>query len=667
MKNTKTEPKFLWRILFSLLFIVPLVYSNVSIDWIIPLRSVITAALIVITGFYAIRKKLVFPTGFLKNKSFLLLLLYILTGFFSYFSVINKSEFFASSSYKLLLPLLITTIYFIFNSIEKPVEKVSQYIIYSSFIFIFISLTQATFNFFAFVPATFLGSSTFANINMLSTAVIMSIPFSVFGIYKFGMVHRITAYCNIFMAAYTVTFLRTRSVWVAAILSSITTLVLLMIARKKSNFKLLNRKTITILILIVSAIIIAVTAYVIIDKYFPDFGATQRMKKDVLGGSTVSVRLNVWKKSLGMIKDHPLLGVGNGNWSLRINEYGTAGMRSERGEFSYKRPHNDYVWIASENGIPALIIYMLFLLSVYFTGISKLLKADKMNWEIVIALFGLKAYGIVALFSFPGERVFNLILLAIFCVIILKSNEKTEKRSFEKYPWLVFTMISLIFAGVSISRFQSDVYMRKIADSRQEIDQLRVAAAQKRIPGHTADLKINTLRSNIIKYADNAYTPVYSIDPSMTHVLAYKAKMLFDMGKYKESVKVYNQTLKEHPCHFYTLFSTALTYDKLRNSSEEMRIHKRILELAPKFPGTLLELSAKSAHKNETDEAYNYFKDADKKINIVRYNSIAMMLTEQYLKKNEPEKARMAFNHIEGDIPVPKYKELKNALNTLTK
>ncbi len=665
MNKTKEEPKFLWRLLFALLFVTPLLYTNITIDWIIPIRSVFAAIVIVLTAAYSLRRKLAFPTALLKNRSFQFLILYILAGLITFFSALNKHEFFAATSLKLLLPLLIVGLYIIFRNIENPVEKSSSYVIYGSFVFTLISLLQVTFNVLEFIPSTFLGSSTFANVNMLTTAVIMSLPFSVYGIYKLGVFERIFAYCNVFMTAYVVTILRTRSVWLASSLSLIVVLGLLLFLKRKAELKLWNKPARNIMILILIAVLAASAAYVIIEKYFPDSGSTQRMRKDVLGGSTVAVRLDVWKKSMEMIKEHPLIGVGSGNWSLNINKYGTEGMRSEKGELSYRRPHNDYIWIASENGIVILILYAAFLLSIYISGIKNLLKGDRVRWENLIALFGIKVYGIIALFSFPGERVYNLSLLALFCVIIILNQEESDRKKFEKYPWVVYTLVAVIFLGVSVSRFQSDVFMRKIADTRQEIDQLRVAKGQKRIPAHSADLRINSLRSAITKYAQNAYTPVYSVDPTVTHVLAFKAKMLFDMGKYNESLTVYLKTLEENPYHLYTMFSTALTYEKLRKTKEELEMHNKILEIAPSFPGSLLELSAKSALKGDTESAYEYFIKVDKQINIVRYNAIAMSLTEQYLKKSNNKKAREVFSKIEGDIPVPQYKELKEILGNL--
>ncbi len=664
MKKTKDESKFLWRLLFAMLFITPLLYTNYTIDWIIPVRAVFTALIIVLTAAYVSRKKLSFPVSLLRNRSFQLLILYVLSGGFSYFSALNKNEFFAATSFKLLLPLLIVAIFTIFRNIENPENKVAIYIIYGSFVFSLLSLLQITFSILDFIPSSYLGSSTFANINMLTAAVILSFPFSIYGIYKLNLIPRIIAYCNVFTSAYVIAIHRTRSVWMAALLSVVTIFVILLVIRRKAGIKFWNKTTRNILILVIIAIITASAAYAIIDKYFPDAGSTVRNKKDVLGSSTVAVRLDVWKKSLELIKDHPLLGVGSGNWALNINSYGTQDMRSENGKFSYRRPHNDYVWIASENGIITLIVYLGFLLSIFLTGIKKLFINNEIHWENLIAIFGVETYGIIALFSFPGERIYNICMLALFSVIILRQNTEATDRPFEKYPWIIFQMLAVVFLGVSIARFQSDMYMRKIADTRKEIDQIKISKAQKRIPSHSADLKMNSLRTKITKYADRAYTPVYSIDPTSTHVLAFKAKMLFDMGKYRESLKEYQLALQENPYHLYTMFSTALTYERLNKSEEEMEMHEKILAIAPRFPGSLLELAAKSAFKGDTDKSYSYFDKVDKKINVVRYNTIAMMLTEQYIRKNNLELAGKVFGSIEGDVPVPKYKELKEILNT---
>ena len=76
--------------------------------------------------------------------------------------------------------------------------------------------------------------------------------------------------------------------------------------------------------------------------------------------SSIEERLKLWTKTLNMISENPLLGVGIGNWKIIIPSYGTTGLRSEQGEVHFQRPHNDFLWILAETGIISLLFYTGF-------------------------------------------------------------------------------------------------------------------------------------------------------------------------------------------------------------------------------------------------------------------------------------------------------------------
>ena len=73
-------------------------------------------------------------------------------------------------------------------------------------------------------------------------------------------------------------------------------------------------------------------------------------------------RLTLWTKSLSMVKEAPLLGVGLGQWKIALPLYGRIEKYeiSDRGikEIIFQRPHNDYVWVLSEIGVLGLTFYL---------------------------------------------------------------------------------------------------------------------------------------------------------------------------------------------------------------------------------------------------------------------------------------------------------------------
>jgi putative inorganic carbon (HCO3(-)) transporter len=71
------------------------------------------------------------------------------------------------------------------------------------------------------------------------------------------------------------------------------------------------------------------------------------------GAHSVTSRFFIWKKGLEMIKEHPLLGVGPGNYRIEVPK-----DISSRPTLP---PHNMFLLVAGEMGIPGLLIYLWIL------------------------------------------------------------------------------------------------------------------------------------------------------------------------------------------------------------------------------------------------------------------------------------------------------------------
>src|SRR6185295_18640894 len=54
-----------------------------------------------------------------------------------------------------------------------------------------------------------------------------------------------------------------------------------------------------------------------------------------LENASVHERLQLWSRTLRMIRDHPLTGVGLGNWRVVLPTYGMEGLRSATGTLHF--------------------------------------------------------------------------------------------------------------------------------------------------------------------------------------------------------------------------------------------------------------------------------------------------------------------------------------------
>lgn len=109
-----------------------------------------------------------------------------------------------------------------------------------------------------------------------------------------------------------------------------------------------------------------------------------------------TVRLNLWKTSINIIKDNPIFGIGEDNFEYVLNKYLISGVYDTKAH-----PHNDYLNVMVNSGIPGFITFISIWIITIITGFKvwkktkdALLKAISLG-----ATLSLIGYMIAALFQ----------------------------------------------------------------------------------------------------------------------------------------------------------------------------------------------------------------------------------------------------------------------------
>jgi O-antigen ligase len=89
--------------------------------------------------------------------------------------------------------------------------------------------------------------------------------------------------------------------------------------------------------------------------------------KDDYNITTQEGRVQVWKRGLGYMQQHPLLGVGAGNFSTAEGTISPVARASVMRGVKWSVAHNSYVQVAAELGVPGLILFLLMLSSTFRT------------------------------------------------------------------------------------------------------------------------------------------------------------------------------------------------------------------------------------------------------------------------------------------------------------
>jgi O-antigen ligase len=117
--------------------------------------------------------------------------------------------------------------------------------------------------------------------------------------------------------------------------------------------------------------------------------------------SSADMRLVAWQEGIRLIEENPILGIGDGRFAevVQLKKYGNIHLE----------PHNMYVKVASEQGIPALICFLGFLLLALFAALG---PKDPFTREIFLAY--LACWVAVVIVNMFGNRMLREGLVCYF-------------------------------------------------------------------------------------------------------------------------------------------------------------------------------------------------------------------------------------------------------------
>lgn len=116
-------------------------------------------------------------------------------------------------------------------------------------------------------------------------------------------------------------------------------------------------------------------------------------------------RINIWKTAFKMIKDHPIFGVGNGNFTFLYDTYVERYPELSMPGYSGYPTHNSYLKILTELGIPGIVAFMIMLILI----VKRLFYVFfNSNGKVRLFYTGL----IASMITFLGLNLFDNMLFA---------------------------------------------------------------------------------------------------------------------------------------------------------------------------------------------------------------------------------------------------------------
>ncbi|MFT7606671.1 MAG: O-antigen ligase [Saprospiraceae bacterium] len=294
--------------------------------------------------------------------------------------------------------------------------------------------------------------------------------------------------------------------------------------------------------------------------------------------STINERLMLWEQSLFMIKDHPILGVGAGNWKLAAAPYLKDIPSIAYGDYFLIRPHNSWLQIGVERGIPGLLAYMLAW-GMLFIMAFRIIKRAKGFSETIfyMALFGaLLAFAVDQVFSFPHERIGHLSYLAAIAGMVIGTYDRilaTSKRALQIPRW-TFAVLALLLILNTVNalgdlRFQQ-IWKKTFEAAGSNNFSEAIALAEKgkkywqNLGPNTDPIEILTsLVYQNQKQYDKALEEIKLAEkyqPNSYRVYNAMGTIYTEMGRYAEAEEVYLKGLELTPKYRTLLKNLALNY-----------------------------------------------------------------------------------------------------------
>jgi O-antigen ligase/Flp pilus assembly protein TadD len=282
-------------------------------------------------------------------------------------------------------------------------------------------------------------------------------------------------------------------------------------------------------------------------------------------------RLMVWDITAGMIADHPLAGVGAGNFTVRFHEYfGGDDLDFSNVDTNWLQPHNDFLWVFAEKGLPGILLFVgLFVAACGAARAILRSAATAVDRRLTLAACAaLVSYATLSCFDFPLERINHQVLLVMPLAILTVIRRGlrpgvTSPRTLAAWPARFFVVpvtLAALAAGIAYS----------VAALRQEREVLAARRAWR--AGRWEEAR---------DAARRARTPWKTLDPLASPVAFLEGMAEVGLGRLPEGIACLEQARVDNPNRMYVLNNLGILYAQTGRLDEAIDL---FVTVASRYP-----------------------------------------------------------------------------------
>lgn len=595
-----TDSGLKYKLLISFpVIIIALIFSTKAVDLVLLPKFICYAAFAILISVIACVYTLKNPQSFNVIKEslfFKLYLAYIAISFVSVFISCNFGEAIFEWLKLVLFGSCIWSVSVYFYNNKKFIEHFINAINLLNAIIVIIGLVQFVILFSRHDvthTASYEVTATFGHKNIFAEILFLTFPFTLFNLFTQQGKWKWLSGTSAFLTLFLITLTLTRAVWLATVAGFLISFpvyfyALLKGKNLKTQFKH-YRKNILIVVVLLMAILASILVYSRIDSF-----NTIKMQTITISSfkyGSVGERIQLWKKSLKVFAESPLLGKGLGSWRIEVLKYGHQGLETENNITFHQRPHNDFIWIAAEQGLSGLLAYISIVLFVLISLVKLILKSETANEKLAyfLALYAYTGYLLYSCLSFPKERIeHQIIFVFLIAIIIIKSGKQKSLQQKGSSVYLVFIpliVLSCYALKIGLTRYQAETHLQKAYQARN-----------------------NAAWQNTIDEINKAESMYYNIDPMCTPLRWYSGSAYYNLGYQDLAFADFYKAYEINPNHVHVLNNLATAYELKSDHNHAIAFYKKALLISPNFEEARVNLCATYFNAGNKQASFQEFE-----------------------------------------------------------
>lgn len=412
---------------------------------------------------------------------------------------------------------------------------------------------------------------TFGNVNFFASSQLMLLPLAALGLIHSGKIRWLAAIAIIVGIS---SILPTQTIAVYVALGVALTVLFILLPFEWSSDTNLRKK----MVLVRAAMTLVVLAGTLLFvKQSGRLTAFSSMIKTAweAGGKGIHPRSNsteeriiLWRHSLQLAQEKPIMGQGPGSWKYFIGKYGVKGFYNAYGTRFYTHPHNDFLEIWVERGWVGFVLWIGLVFGVFWVQMHVFFKGrtrDDRLWAGIL-LGGSVACLVEQQFNYSMYQIYHpvlwMVILAASAVLYFRKSPPTTKP-IGKLPIQFgiggITLFSIFMVWSLWQYWQGDRWMYRVKvdlESQNWAELVAHAQAAERNfytvePVNATPVAwyqgLGHLYQNKQPLALACFERAFSLHPYHVQVLRSYAESLIKNGQLEKGLDMYDFTLKHFP------------------------------------------------------------------------------------------------------------------------